>query len=148
MDHAIPQCQRSTLHPGSQMIYYNYHFCHNYFCTQFASFSDVLYSIGTTWNKTDIKYKNWQRKQSKKKSYCRRNSNYNWLFGYLMEAKVTVELWEYEIRAGPFCDRESAKSTVKKKWGGSPSFAFFFFSCYAFERMNTSKVTQIERSGK
>ena len=51
----MPQCQWSTLHPGSQMIYYNYHFCHNYFCTQFASFSDVLYSIGTTWNKTDIK---------------------------------------------------------------------------------------------
>ena len=33
MDLAIPQW--SIFHPGSQMIYYNYCFCHNYFCTCF-----------------------------------------------------------------------------------------------------------------
>ena len=43
----------SGLLPGSQVSYYNYRFCHNHFWTQFASFSDVLYSIGTTWNKTE-----------------------------------------------------------------------------------------------
>ena len=30
--------------------------------------------------------------------------------------------------------------------GGSPTYARFFF-CYAFERMNTSKMTQMERDG-
>ena len=29
-----------------------------------------------------------------------------------------MELRESEIRAGPFCDRESAKSTVKRVFGG------------------------------
>ena len=28
-----------------------------------------------------------------------------------------MELRESEINAGPFCDRESAKSTVKTVWG-------------------------------
>ena len=48
----------------------------------------------------------------------KREGNYNWLFGYLMEAKIAVELWESEILPGPFCDWESARSTVKSVgWG-------------------------------
>ena len=88
------------------------------------------------------KIKNW-----------RKNGNYDWLFGYLVEAKITMELWESEIRAGPFCDRESAKSTVKSVGGDgggdviSHLCQIFFFG-YAFERMNTSKMTEIERTGK
>ena len=58
-----------------------------------------------------------QRKQSKEVIVAK-NSSYNWLFGYLIEAKITVQLWEFEIRTGPFCDRESAKSTVNRLGGG------------------------------
>ena len=50
-----------------------------------------------------------------------------------------------EIWAGPFCDsRESAKSTVKSVSEEGHTYLF----CYAFERMNTSKRTEIERTGK
>ena len=68
-----------------------------------------------------------------------------------MEAKVIVELRESEIWVGPFCERESAKSTVKAGGrgpggGGLPPLPYFFSYCYAFaEIMNTSKMTQIER---
>ena len=73
-----------------------------------------------------------------------------------MEAKITVELWESKIQAGPFCDWESAKSAVKKqnKIAGVgveehdlPPLPDYF-SCYAIERMNTSKMTEIERIRK
>ena len=55
-----------------------------------------------------------------------------------------------EIRAGPFCDRGSAKSTVKSKGGGGGGGIYHcqIFSCYAFKRMNTSKMTQFERTGE
>ena len=60
-------------------------------------------------------------------------TKYNWLFGYLMKAKITVELWASEIRAEQFCDRESAKSTVKikiiKKGVGGRDPNFFFLLC-------------------
>ena len=32
-----------------------------------------------------------------------------------MEAKLIVELWESETQAGPFCNRNSDKSS--QKWG-------------------------------
>ena len=41
MDLAIPHW--STLRPGSQTIYYNFHFCNNYFCTCFLQWCAVFH---------------------------------------------------------------------------------------------------------
>ena len=146
MDLAI--LQWSTLRPGSQMIYYNYHFCDNYFCTCFLPSFSIKKKTQTKLrlfhgcsNKIKVgegsKIKNW-----------RKNGNYDWLFGYLMEAKITMELWESEIRAGPFQLRLTECVCVCGGGGGCvlPPLPDLFF-CYAFERMNTSKMIQIEKTG-
>ena len=66
MDLAIPHSQWSTLHPGSQMVNNNSHFCNNYFCTQFASLSDV-HRNNLKWNSSNKKsiLKSRWKKQSK-----------------------------------------------------------------------------------
>ena len=73
------------------------------------SFTDVLYSIGKTSNETEAPWLfRWNKIKvgdGSKIKNCLKNSNYDWLFSYLMEAKITVELWESEIWVGPFCDR-------------------------------------------
>ena len=40
----------STLHPGSQMIYYNYRFCNNYFWTCFLRWCVVCHRNNLEWN--------------------------------------------------------------------------------------------------
>ena len=49
MDLAIPQW--SIFHPCSQMIYYNYCFCHNYFCTCFLQWCAGFHmnNLGQNW---------------------------------------------------------------------------------------------------
>ena len=52
-----------------------------------------------------------------------------------MEAKKSLWNWESEIQVGPFCDQESAKSTVnnnKNGGGGSLTYGyarFFLLLC-------------------
>ena len=80
---------------------------------------------------------------------------------YLATQWKQKSLWKRgsEIQAGPFCDRESAKSTVKRVcmggggwrgggWSVISHLCQIFLFCYAFKRMNTSKMTEIERTGK
>ena len=69
-----------------------------------------------------------------------------------MEAKKS--LWNCEnLRSGQghFATKSQPYLQLTKKKGGwgawSPTCARFF-SCYAFESMNTSKMTQTERTGK
>ena len=101
MDLAIPQW--STLHPGSQMIYNNYRFCNNYFCTQFASLRDVLYSIGTTSNETEAvpikKIKSW-KKQSKEVTVAKTVITTAYLATWWKQK--SLEQSESEIQAGHF----------------------------------------------
>ena len=83
------------------MIYYNYYFCNNYFCTQLASFSDVLYSAGRTLNETEavlktsmavlIKIKIKLNKIQKQNKEVIDQLSQEWLL-QLMEPKITVEL--------------------------------------------------------
>ena len=48
MDLAVPQW--STLHPGSQMIYYNCRFCNSYFCTCFLHWRAIFHQNNLKWN--------------------------------------------------------------------------------------------------
>ena len=129
----------STLRPGSQMIDYNYCFCNNYFCTCFLHWCAVF-----PWN--DLK-QNWGCSMAVPIIKTYKNSNYNGLFGYLMEAKTTVELWESEIRAGPFCGDQSAKSTVKSGGRGRghdlPPLPDFFLSVMHLKEWTLLKWLQL-----
>ena len=112
----------STLRPGSQMIDYNYCFCNNYFCTCFLHWCAVF-----PWN--DLK-QNWGCSMAVPIIKTYKNSNYNGLFGYLMEAKTTVELWESEIRAGPFYNWDLRVVQIfSKKWRGA---AMISYLCQVF----------------
>ena len=63
-----------------------------------------------------------------------------------MEAKITMELWEWN--PGGVILRLRVDHIYSKKRGvWSPTFARFFFLSYAFERMNTSKMIEIESRG-
>ena len=78
------------------------------------------------WTKQAVPIRNKVSEGSKLKN-CHKNSNYNWLFAYLMEVKITMELWECEIWVWQFCVRELAKS---RGWGVSdfpplPDFCLF-----------------------
>ena len=64
MDLAIPQW--STLRPGSRMIYYNYRFCDNYFCTCFLHW----------WAVFDREKKHTHKKQKQKKKRTKLRLDY------------------------------------------------------------------------
>ena len=136
---AIPHW--STLRPGSQVIYYNYRFCNNCFCTCFLHWCAVFHCNNLRWKwgcsmavliKKSVKEAKWS-------SNCSKNSNYNWLFGYLMEAKN--HCGTVRIGWGHF-----ATKSVGGGGGGLSPLPDFFSFCCAFERMKTSKRTQIERT--
>ena len=60
-----------------------------------------MFSIGTTWNETEavpIK-KVGEGSRLKMSTNRHKNSNYSWLFGYQIEAKITVEFWESKVQA-------------------------------------------------
>ena len=67
----------------------------------------------------------------KQRNNCCKNSNYSWLFGYLMEEKITVELWEYETWVGQCCKWESAKY-MGEGGGGVISHLCQIFVCLLF----------------
>ena len=149
MDLAIPQW--STLHPGSQMIYYHI-LIYLPFLRQLLLYllTSLMCCIPSEKSQTKLRLFHGCSDKIKvgdggKIKNCHKNGKYDWLFGDLMEAKITMKLRfsESEIRVGPFCNRESAKSTVKS-WGVEggggetpdhpvPPLPDLFF-CYAFER--------------
>ena len=66
----------------------------------FPSLMRCVQSIGATSKETEAVPWLFRQKRNRK------NGDYNWLSGYLREAKFTVELWESDIRTGSFCDRD------------------------------------------
>ena len=118
---------------GSEITDYNYHFCNNYFCTCFLHWCAVFHqnNLKRNWGCS-----NKIKKTSAKMPICNMVIKTDYL-ATLMEAKITVELWESEICVGPFCAKSS------QKWVGGRVISHL---CQIF--FLVTQMIQTERTGK
>ena len=116
------------------------------------SFTDVQHSIGATLNKTVAVTKNKVCEESKIIN-CSKNNNYSWFFWRpdgIQNHCGTVRI--RDLGRAILQPQYSQKCVCGGGGGGGGGGVMIslvrFFSCYAFERINTSKMTQIERTGE